>query len=94
MAFVPTHPVLTAEQKVKIVRELEKRSAMRQCARCGVANFTLLDNIFEVSPIAVAPIGWPAQVFPAIGIVCTNCGSIHYHLLGLLLPLEEFGFVR
>jgi hypothetical protein len=89
---VSTFITLTPAQKDRIVAQLKEKTAIKPCARCGNPNFNLLDFVF-VNPIASPP---PLQTFtgptvPTVAVGCTRCGALYHHLLGILLPLAEFG---
>jgi hypothetical protein len=90
MPFISSGPpVLTLVQKLKIEAELIRKGALRPCARCGHEKFAILDTVFTNSPgplLAQASV----QRFPSIGVACENCGALYYHLLGTLVPLEQF----
>lgn len=88
---IPTSLSLTQEQKDRIVAELNKRTAIKSCARCGNPNFSLLDFIFT-NPVAVGLPGFVATpAVPTVAVACTRCGAVYHHLLGMLLSLQEFG---
>lgn len=83
-------PVLTSKQKQTISEALRRRDALNRCARCGNLEFSILDTVFTNNPGSAMP-GASKQSFPTIGVACTLCGALTYHLLGVLAPLREFG---
>ena len=100
MPYIPTVAVLNLEQKKRITEELKRKGALRPCARCGNGDFGILDYIFANNPQQIAgayqfaspnPLGGS---YPTIALFCTNCGAVYYHVLGMLIPLQEFGLGR
>lgn len=85
-------PKWTQEQKDKVVKALMERGARAPCPRCGNNNFTLLDGFFN-QPIQAEfggmVLGGPS--IPSVVVVCTRCGFLSQHALGVLgmLPKEE-----
>lgn len=91
LPFISSGPsVLTQIQRVQIEGALLQKGAFRPCSRCDHKEFAVLDTVFTNSPgplLAQASV----QRFPAIGVACSNCGALYYHLLGTLVPsLEQF----
>ena len=82
----------TDQQRAKIIEILQKRGAVRACSRCGTDNFSLNDGFFMdlVGDGKNFVLGGPA--IPSIVIICTNCGAIYQHALGVLGLFGEFGF--
>lgn len=74
------------EAKQKIAKQIEAKSALQPCARCGNKNFSLLDGFAslpltqEVSNNVI--LGGPSV--PCAVIACDNCGHIAFHALGAL----------
>ena len=83
---------LTKEKKEEIIKKLNEKGVKNTCPMCGHQNFIIADGYFN-SPmqqgLSGLVIGGPT--IPAIPIVCTNCGFISQHALGVLdlLPKEE-----
>ena len=86
---------MTPEDKNKVVKALEERNAKLPCPRCGGRSFTLVDGYFNQS---IQPsvggglvIGGPA--IPSVAVVCTQCGFIAQHALGVLglMPPNKSG---
>jgi hypothetical protein len=80
------------EQKERVIEALAKREVRLPCPRCGSHNFTLLDGYFKQSiqaELGKTVLGGPA--IPSVVTVCTQCGFISQHALGVLglLPTEE-----
>lgn len=82
----------TEEQKQKILKILSERGASLNCPRCNNANFTLVDGLASISlgDGKTTVIGGPAM--PSVVIVCTKCGAVYLHALGVLGLFGEFGF--
>jgi hypothetical protein len=85
---------LTPEQKQQIIASLQAKQASRPCSRCGNSNFSLMDFVFLAPLHSSAPrhIVAAPQSVPTVAVACTNCGALYHHLLGVLVPLEEYGF--
>ncbi len=84
--------MLSNEQKKKIAEELEKRKHGLTCPMCQNKNFIMADGYFNnnmQTDFGSFSIGGPA--IPTIAIVCSNCGFVSQHALGVLglLPKEE-----
>ena len=83
---------LSQDQKDRIIKALTERGARLPCPRCGNQNFTLVDGYFN-QPIQTElgglVIGGPS--IPSVVVVCTRCGFLSQHALGVLglLPKEE-----
>ena len=84
--------VLSEEQQADIIRRLEERGARLPCPRCGNQDFSILDRYIHI------PLQEDLETFnvggvwmPSIAAVCTRCGYISQHLLGVLdlRPGEE-----
>ncbi len=85
-------PEFSQEQKDKIIRALESRGAKQPCPRCGNNNFTLVDGYFNQpiqTELAGLVIGGPS--IPSIVVVCTRCGFMSQHALGVLGLLPQEG---
>ena len=72
------------------IQELEKRNAQNPCHRCGNNNFEIIEG-YSYFPIQDNPgdIVLGGKNVPAILVVCTNCGSITPHAIGVFKPLEN-----
>jgi ribosomal protein S27AE len=80
------------EQKRQIVDALEKHGVLYPCPRCGKSTFELLDGYFN-QPIQ-AELGrfvLGGEAVPSLVTVCTNCGFLSQHALGVLGLLPEQG---
>lgn len=84
---------LTEEQKKKIIDTLSSRNVTGNCPRCANVNFILADGYFNHSmqvDFKDFRIGGPS--IPTIATVCSNCGFISEHalgVLGLLIPEQQ-----
>ena len=76
---------LTPEQKKKIIDALQAKGVKAICPMCGNINFILADGYFN-HPMQVDfqnfTLGGPS--IPTIATVCSNCGFISQHALGIL----------
>jgi len=93
VAYIQLGPrVLTQAQREQIERALSSIGAFAPCARCQYSEFAVLDTIFTNNPGPMLA-GASVQSFPTVGVVCTHCGVVYYHLLGVLGKLGDFGLV-
>lgn len=76
---------MTQAEKDNIVQVLNSKKAVLPCPRCGQNKFTLADGYLN-SPLQQnlngITIGGPS--IPSVAVVCTNCGYISQHALGVL----------
>ena len=84
--------MLNNEQKKKIAEALEKKKNGLSCPMCQNKNFIMADGYFNnnmQTDFGSFSIGGPA--IPTIAIICSNCGFVSQHALGVLglLPKEE-----
>lgn len=89
-------PVHTQEQKNEIVSalttKLKEHDQPLKCPMCGNAHFAIADaylvNLLQPDLKAIS-LGGPS--IPAAAIICTNCGFISQHAIGVLglLPKQE-----
>ncbi len=73
------------EEKDKIIKTLEGRSANHPCPRCGNQQFSLADGYFSQplqEKLGSLVFGGPA--IPSVVVVCNQCGFISQHALGTL----------
>jgi hypothetical protein len=91
-----TSHALTNSQREWVARRLRELGATRPCPRCSHPDFSLLESVLAI------PIGSSSQ-FPgqwesirAVVCVCTRCGFLSQHALGVLgqLPLPRYGEQR
>lgn len=84
--------MLNNEQKKKIAETLEKKQHALTCPMCQNKNFIMADGYFNnnmQTDFGSFSIGGPT--IPTIAIVCSNCGFVSQHALGVLglLPKED-----
>ena len=82
---------LTKEQKDNIINKLQEKGIKSVCPMCGKNHFILGDGFFNntiQSDLKSISLGGPS--IPTIPIICSNCGFISQHALGVLglLPKE------
>jgi hypothetical protein len=78
------------EQKQKIVQKLVEKGATLPCPRCGRNHFTLIDGYLAhplQDELGGLVLGGPT--LPSIVVICTNCGFMSQHALGVLGLLPE-----
>jgi hypothetical protein len=81
---------LTERQKEKILSSLRTK-AKAHCPMCGGTNWELWEEM--VGAMAASPqggIGIGGPYIPMVQIVCTNCGFVSHHAVGVLgIDLKE-----
>ena len=84
--------LLPQERKEELIAELKKRGVPRACPMCSRNKWTMADGYFNttlqtnLTGVSIGGLG-----IPSIGIICSNCGFISHHALGILgqLPKES-----
>lgn len=95
MAMSNSDPVglpreLSAKMKQKIQNTLAERGALRPCPRCGNQQFVLADGLIAPSlqgsldGFVIGGVNIPSAV-----VVCTRCGYMSQHAIGVLGLFEE-----
>lgn len=84
--------MLNNDQKKIIAEALTKRKLGMICPMCQNKSFIMADGYFNnnmQTDFSSFSIGGPA--IPTIAIICSNCGFVSQHALGVLnlLPKEE-----
>lgn len=83
---------LTKEQKELIIRTLGEKGVKNVCPMCGSQHFILADGYFSNTlQVDTKNVSLGGDGIPTIPIVCSNCGFVSQHALGVLglLPKEE-----
>lgn len=82
--------ILTDDEKREIIRIISERVPNVTCPMCHHNNFIIADGYFNM-PISknIKDIVIAGSTIPSIGIVCTNCGFISFHALGVLGLLNQ-----
>lgn len=81
---------LPKETKEKIIKGLQAKGVKTICPMCGHNHFVLADGYFnntlqkDLKNISLGGSG-----IPTISIVCSNCGFISQHALGVLGLLPD-----
>jgi hypothetical protein len=84
---------LTKEKKEEIIRTLSERGVKGLCPMCGNNHFVVADGYFNTAiqnDFKTLNLGGPS--IPTISIICSRCGFVSQHalgVLGLLPKLEE-----
>ena len=87
--------MLKEEKKAELIQALTERFSKYDkqsvCPMCGHAQFTIADDYLSNTLQAdfnSVTLGGPS--IPSLAIICTNCGFISQHSLGILglLPAE------
>jgi ribosomal protein S27AE len=86
--------MLSEEKKSELVRHLTERLQKHRedtfCPMCGNNHFTVADaylsNTLQVDFTSIN-LGGPS--IPSMAIICTNCGFISQHSLGILGLMPE-----
>ena len=82
---------LTPEQKEKIASALRDRRAEQPCVRCGNTEFSLPDGLSTVSLSDGKSITLGGPGIPVALLICSRCGAIYFHAVGVLGLFPEFG---
>lgn len=87
---IDSQSVLSNETRQKIAQALMERGATLPCPRCGNSDFTLVDGYFGNS---IMP-DWKGiflggQQIPCAVLVCTKCGYLSQHALGVLDLMKD-----
>jgi len=83
---------LTKEQKELIIKTLGEKGVKNVCPMCGNHHFILADGYFgNTLQIDTKNLVLGGAGIPTVPIVCSNCGFVSQHALGVLglLPKEE-----
>lgn len=74
--------------KQQLVDELTRRGAVKPCPRCGARAFTLLEGFgsLNLQPNVVAAGAFGGPSVPMVIVLCTNCGFVSPHAVGILVP--------
>lgn len=79
--------------KQQIADMLNNKGANRHCARCGRAEFSILDGVNMIQlQDSTEGLSFGGNSVPSVLVACVNCGAITFHALGalgLLPPTEE-----
>jgi hypothetical protein len=80
-----TDPKLTEAEKRRIADALQRKGVIRGCPMCGHNSWVLADGYFnqtlqtKLSGLVIGGASVPTAV-----VVCTNCGFVSQHALGVL----------
>ncbi len=83
---------LTKDQKEQVIQLLQIKGVKSVCPMCGNKHFVLADGYFNNSlQTDFKSFSLGGAGIPTVPIVCSNCGFISQHALGVLglLPKEE-----
>ena len=84
--------IIPDEKKQQIINVLQQKGVNRPCPKCNHNNFTLVDGYFnQVIQPELKGITLSGPAVPSVVTVCTNCGYISQHALGVLglMPADE-----
>jgi len=82
--------MISQEKKREIANRLNERIQELTCPMCRQHGFVIADGYFShylQEDIKSVSIGGPS--IPTIAIVCTNCGFVSQHALGVLGMLPQ-----
>lgn len=83
---------LSKDEIDKIIEELKKRGVNKVCPMCGNKHFSISPAYFvNILQLSINNISMGGKSIPSIPIICTNCGFISQHALGVLgvMPKED-----
>jgi hypothetical protein len=84
MAYVPSD-VWSDEVKKEIASRLNARRVVPKCPMCGTTNFAIGDGYLAYPlQLTLTDLRLNGPTLPAVAIICTNCGFISQHALGVL----------
>jgi len=82
--------IIKPELKEKIQKKLRDVGENLPCPRCGRNNFVILDAYFlDILQDNVSNLKLSGKSVPYISKICSNCGFISNHSLGVLGFLKE-----
>lgn len=74
----------------KIIKELEKRGAIKPCSRCSHNKFTLLGDLARVDQQKdFKSVRLGGNAIPCAMVACSNCGNVSFHAIGILGLMDE-----
>ncbi len=82
--------MLSEDQKKNLIQTINSKVATLTCPMCKNHKFVLADGYFNnpmQTDFSSISIGGPS--IPSIAIVCSNCGFISQHALGVLGKLPQ-----
>lgn len=83
-------PTISEEKKKEIVGVLQEKGVPKTCPMCQQNNWVLADGYFNPglqTNLRGLTIGGPS--IPSIAIICTNCGFMSEHALGVIGMLPD-----
>ena len=78
------------KEKEKILEKLDSKKIKAKCPMCGKRHFAMADSYIRndlQDNLKSVNIGGPS--IPSVVIICTNCGFLSQHALGMLGLLSE-----
>ena len=91
MVIVPNE--FPKETKEKIINALKEKGALNNpCPRCRSKNFTLLDGYLNNQvQMGLGNVFFGGPSVPSVVVVCSQCGYMSQHAIGVLGLLREGG---
>lgn len=81
---------LPKEKKEEIIAKLKERGANRACPMCGNSHFVLADAYFaNMLQGKLGTVNISGEHIPTIPIICSNCGFVSQHAIGVLGLTQE-----
>ncbi|MCP3942920.1 MAG: hypothetical protein GY710_15730 [Desulfobacteraceae bacterium] len=75
----------------QITQKLNQKGATKPCHRCGNVNFSIIDGFSNIQLnmqlTGAMVLGGPSV--PVVKVVCTQCGAISSHAVGVLGLLSQ-----
>jgi hypothetical protein len=89
MAYVPAD-IWSEEVKKEILARLNARGLRPKCPMCGNLHFSIGDGYFT-HPIqnTLQPLAVIGMAIPTVALICTNCGFLSQHAIGVLGLLDR-----
>ena len=82
--------MLTEKEKLEIKEAFDKKVHNLTCPMCKHKNFTMADGYFlNTMQADINSVNLGGQAIPSVGIICSSCGFISQHALGVLGILDK-----
>lgn len=85
-------PILSYDEKRRIIKTISDKGAKLPCSRCDQDKFTLLDGYFKpiIKSSLTDDVDYKMPSVPSVVLICNNCGYIIQHAMGMLelIPRE------
>ena len=73
-----------------LIAVLEKKGALRPCARCGESSFVLNKAEMNLLTNNASGVFDLSKYIPCVAVICKNCGAISLHAISVLTDTEKY----